>query len=213
MEALEKWMIIRITLCQTNTLPKWMSFLNHFFNSSLPLNDYSAAFKYRSPSQQRRPSPSLLSDSYSMPLHVTSLRLKVKTSWLLFNSSKKNVWLILVQNGAPLTTWSPGRATWSAILSGGNPPSAMGTIGQQLVLPPQQHQQLRWKPTLCAAPWAAAATARVASAAAPPPPAGPCRAPRWRPERWWGTIPRWQQRWCWASRTFVIDMYNTVIIV
>ena len=89
MEALEKWMIIRITLCQTNTLPKWMSFLNHFFNSSLPLNDYSAAFKYRSPSQQRRPSPSLLSDSYSMPLHVTSLRLKVKTSWLLFNSSKK----------------------------------------------------------------------------------------------------------------------------
>ena len=86
---MEKWMIIRITLCQTNTLPKWMSFLNHFFNSSLPLNDYSAAFKYRSPSQQRRPSPSLLSDSYSMPLHDTSLRLKVKTSWLLFNSSKK----------------------------------------------------------------------------------------------------------------------------
>ena len=92
MEALEKWMIIRITLCQTNTLPKWMSFLNHFFNSSLPLNDYSAAFKYRSPSQQRRPSPSLLSDSYSMPLHVTSLRLKVKTSWLLFNSSKKKMY-------------------------------------------------------------------------------------------------------------------------
>ena len=38
MDDLEKWMIIRFTPHQTNTFPKWMSFLKHFLKSSLPLN-------------------------------------------------------------------------------------------------------------------------------------------------------------------------------
>ena len=56
--TLEKLMIIWFTPHKTTTFTKWMFFHKRFVMAS-------AAFKY-GPHQQRRPLPSLLSDSYSL---------------------------------------------------------------------------------------------------------------------------------------------------
>ena len=71
--TLEKLMIIWFTPHKTTTFTKWMFFHKRFVMAS-------AAFKY-GPHQQRRPLPSLLSDSYSL-VCVCMCMYDCNRSWL-----------------------------------------------------------------------------------------------------------------------------------
>ena len=71
MDASEKLMIIWFTPHQITTLTKRMFLQKPFFKSSLLLHKWLVRHSSPSPKQQRRPLPSLMSDS--SPIHVKYL--------------------------------------------------------------------------------------------------------------------------------------------